>query len=190
MLAAAGTFAMVVNLSGDVSGFIIPVVVLVWPLAAVGLDAVHGAVRTPSFARLMALLTGLIGVALGAAIPIRNLLTNYLAVDQRGQTADAEFVRAAYQQLPDRAAVVADGYARDMTLMYLAVTGESGRTSELESIPGPEATRCARRFERGGARSRSIRLRRTWPPTVSTSSGHRFPDRPSTTGCAACPVER
>ena len=47
MLAAAGTFAMVVNLSGDVSGFIIPVVVLVWPLAAVGLDAVHGAVRTP-----------------------------------------------------------------------------------------------------------------------------------------------
>ena len=64
---------------------------------------------TPSFARLMALLAGLIGVALGAAIPIRNLLTNYLAVDQRGQTGDAEFVRAAYQQLPDRRAVVADG---------------------------------------------------------------------------------
>ena len=49
--AAAGMFAMVINLSGDVYGFITPVMVLLWPLAGLGLSAILLLVRRPAFSR-------------------------------------------------------------------------------------------------------------------------------------------
>ena len=42
---AAGTLAMIANLWGDVVGFITPVIVLLWTLAAYGLETIVRAIR-------------------------------------------------------------------------------------------------------------------------------------------------
>ena len=121
--AAAGMFAMLLNLSGDLKGFITPLMVLMWPLAAVGVEALA------AFARSMreggAIAAGL-ALATAAAMPVVNAASNYRLADQSRQTNEARFLRAAFNQLPEGAAFVAEDYWSDMALHYFRFTGEAG----------------------------------------------------------------
>jgi hypothetical protein len=120
--AAGGMLAMVVNLVGDLRGFITPVMVFVWPFAALGVDRLAHFVTLRANHRAAA---GVVAAAI-AAILVPNIARNYKDADQSGPTAEARFLRAVYGWLPDRAGVVVEDYWADMALHYYLLTGEAG----------------------------------------------------------------
>jgi Protein of unknown function (DUF2723) len=135
--AALGLLAMVVNLSGDLKGFITPIVVLLWPLVALGVDALahrlvrHSAGREGGSAkreggRVVRAAVGVLAAAAMAVIPVANIAANYSEVDRSSQTEEGRFFRSLYAQLPARSAIVAEDYFFDMALIYYMVTGEGG----------------------------------------------------------------
>ena len=129
--AGMGLLAMVVNLGGDVKGFITPLMAFVWPFAALGADV---------FGRLVAITSGrrAAGVAAGAIaatlMPAVNISANFEAADQSRNRDSAEFLRALHQDLPDGAAVVAEDYFYDMALRYYRLTGEAPGATRLQSV--------------------------------------------------------
>ena len=153
--AALGSLAMVVNLSGDLKGFINPIVVLLWPLVALGADAVRGRVNFPRpseghspvpFRTAVAVLTT---IAM-SAIPVLNVHANYAELDRSSQLEEGRFFRSLFAQLPDRSAIVAEDYFFDMALLYYEVTGEGGPPRGIGRIPFDprvvrEASRAGRR---------------------------------------------
>jgi hypothetical protein len=120
--AALGLLVMVVNLSGDLKGFITPIVVLLWPLVALGADAVRQ-IESP---RLVRLCLAVLAAAAMALVPVTNVRANYSEVDRSDQTEEGRLFRSLYAQLPDRSAIVAEDYFFDMALIYYMVTGEGG----------------------------------------------------------------
>jgi hypothetical protein len=121
--AALGMLAMVVNLSGDLKGFITPIVVLLWPLVALGVDAVRQWIDSPRVVRAG---VGALAAAAMAVIPVANVAANHSEVDRSNQVEEGRFFRSLYAHLPDRAAIVAEDYFFDMALIYYMVTGEGG----------------------------------------------------------------
>ncbi|HMF60983.1 MAG TPA: hypothetical protein VK595_11465, partial [Vicinamibacterales bacterium] len=132
---------MILNISGDLSGFITPVMVFLWPIAALGVDAVAGGLRgllraravpltdngvRPRSSDYTPLLAGVVAIAVAAVMPLTNVVLNYHDADQRDQTGPARFLRSAFRQLPDRAGVVAEDYFYDMAIHYMLLTGEGG----------------------------------------------------------------
>ena len=122
--AALGSLAMVVNLSGDLKGFINPIVVLLWPLVALGADAASRVVDSPRAIR--AGVTAIATIAM-SAIPVLNVHANYAELDRSSQVEEGRFFRSLFAQLPDRSAIVAEDYFFDMALLYLR--GHGGRWS-------------------------------------------------------------
>jgi hypothetical protein len=153
---ALGLFAMVLNLSGDVAGFITPAMPLVWALCALGIDAVARMLRwtPPVGAPLAAAAT-----VAAALIPGTHLVNNYAQADQSANTGDGRFLRGFFSQLPDRAAVVGENYLIESVLEYLLLTGEAGPTRGIVRLGYSQrsvldAARDGRRvFAFGGAAS-------------------------------------
>jgi len=114
---AAGTLGMIANLWGDVVGFITPVVVLLWPLAAYGLDT---AVRALS--RRDSILTA-VG-ALTLALPISNVVRWQPSIKVITQPGDTPALRALYGRLPAGSALVAENYFIARILNYLHFSNE------------------------------------------------------------------
>ena len=127
---AAGMLGMVLNISGDLSGFITPVMVLLWPFAALGADAAGNLVGSGR-AAWVATTTA---VAAAVVMPVANVAGNYRATDQSEQTSAARFFRTAFRQLPDRAGVVVEDYYYDMALHYMLLTGEGGPSRGIARI--------------------------------------------------------
>ena len=145
--AALGSLAMVVNLSGDLKGFINPIVVLLWPLVALGADAASRVVDSPRAIR--AGVTAIATIAM-SAIPVLNVHANYAELDRSSQVEEGRFFRSLFAQLPDRSAIVAEDYFFDMALLYYEVTGEGGPGRGIGRIPFDprvvrEASRAGRR---------------------------------------------
>ena len=120
---AAGMFVMVANMSGDLKGFITPIVILLWPLAAFGLES---ACRLFASRQGTAKLAGPVTTAVALAMPVVTVTANYREADQSGQTEIADFIRSTYAHLPDRAAIVAEDYFYDMAHEYFTATHEAG----------------------------------------------------------------
>ena len=126
--AGLGMLWMVVNLGGDVKGFITPIMVFVWPFAAVGADGVCRAIAALSRRRIAGVIAG--GVA-AAAMPMVNVSANYKDADQSRMRENAEFFRALHAQLPDAAGVVTEDYFYDMSFYYYRVTREAPGSKRL-----------------------------------------------------------
>jgi hypothetical protein len=120
--AGVGMLWMVVNLGGDVKGFITPLMVFVWPFVAGGADAIGRTLAALSRRRLVGVIGG--GLAI-AALPAVNLSLNYRGADQSKQRENAEFFRTLHAQLPDGAGVVTEDYFYDMSFYYYRVTREA-----------------------------------------------------------------
>ncbi len=131
---AAGMLGMVVNISGDLSGFITPVMVLLWPLAALGADAAGNGISAIGGPRRSAWLASGAAIAAAAVMPLANVVRNHSAADQSDQTSAARFFRSAFRQLPDRAGVVVEDYYYDMALHYMLLTGEGGPSRGIARI--------------------------------------------------------
>ncbi len=114
---AVGTLAMIANLWGDVVGFITPVIVLLWPLAAYGLEAIVRAIRPRE--RAVSIVAGL-----ALLLPLWNLVTVYPALRPVLAPGDGPALRALYARLPPRSAVVAHNYFVARILNYLHYSNE------------------------------------------------------------------
>ena len=115
--AAAGTLAMIANLWGDVVGFITPVCVQLWPLAALGLQWLIAMWRTESAA-----LTAAGAVAM--ILPVVNFTTNRSAIEALRAPGEGPGVRALYEKLPARSAIVAENYWLARLVNYMHFSGE------------------------------------------------------------------
>ncbi|HEX6214021.1 MAG TPA: DUF2723 domain-containing protein, partial [Vicinamibacterales bacterium] len=122
---AAGTLAMIANLWGDVVGFITPVIVLLWTLAAYGLEAIIRAIR-PRDAAVNAVAAAVL------LLPIWNLYAIYPAIEPLRRPADGPGLRAMYGRLPPNSAVVAHNYFVARIFNYLDFS------DEYEPDPSPE----------------------------------------------------
>ena len=120
---AAGMFVMVANMSGDLKGFITPIVVLLWPLAAFGLES---ACRLFALRQRSTKLAAPVTAVMALAMPVVTVTANYREADQSGQTETADFIRSTYAHLPDRAALVAEDYFYGMAHEYFSATHEAG----------------------------------------------------------------
>ena len=114
---AAGTLAMIANLWGDVVGFLTAVVVLLWPLAAFGLQAL---VR--SLTRVDRAVTAAGAVAM--LLPLWNIYTIHPAIERLRLPGDGPALRALYERLPPNSALVAHNYFVARILNYLHYSNE------------------------------------------------------------------
>ena len=120
---AAGTLGMIANLWGDVVGFITPVVVLLWTLAAYGFqELLQAIVRSgppaPAFSGLRR-----IGW-LTLALPVWNLFVIYPRIQPLLNPGEAPALREMYERLPPNSAVVAHNYFIARILNYLDFSNE------------------------------------------------------------------
>ncbi len=120
---AAGTLGMIANLWGDVVGFITPVVVLLWTLAAYGLESIVRAINPR--------LVTPVGV-LVLALPVWNLFTIYPRIQPLLNPGEAPALRELYERLPANSAVVAHNYFVARILNYLDFS------DEYEPDPSPQ----------------------------------------------------
>ena len=122
---AAGTLGMIANLWGDVVGFITPVIVLLWALAAYGLEAIIRAIR-PRDSAVNAV------AAAALMLPIWNLYAIYPAIEPLRRPGDGPGLRAMYGRLPPNSAVVAHNYFIARIFNYLDFS------NEYDPDPSPE----------------------------------------------------
>jgi len=122
---AAGTLGMIANLWGDVVGFITPVIVLLWPLAAWGLETAVRAVRNRD---------GVVAAAAAVAmvLPLWNVVTIHPSIERLRQPGEGPAMRAMYARLPAGAAVVAHNYWIARIFNYLDFS------NEYDPDPAPE----------------------------------------------------
>ncbi len=128
--AAAGTLAMIANLWGDVVGFITPVCVQLWPLAALGLQWILSLSRGQAAKISESLSSGQVARGLGVAgvlaliVPITNTITLWPSIERLREPGEGPGVRALYSQLPMRSALVAENYWLARLVNYMHFSGE------------------------------------------------------------------
>jgi hypothetical protein len=125
--AAAGTLGMIANLWGDVVGFITPVCVQLWPLAAFGLQfLVTRASANPTFAKATAGRPSALAVAgmVAMILPATNFISNRPRIELLRTPGEGPGVRALYSQLPMRSAIVAENYWLARLVNYMHFSGE------------------------------------------------------------------
>ncbi len=135
--AAAGTLAFIANLWGDVVGFITPVCVQLWPLAALGLQEGYRAIRPsgrqangPSghqangpTGRQKDLAFTAVSVA-ALAWPIVQGVMLWPSIDVLRQPGEGSGVRALYAHLPMKSGVVVENYWLARHVNYFHFSGE------------------------------------------------------------------
>jgi hypothetical protein len=114
---AAGTLGMIANLWGDVVGFITPVIVLLWPLTAWGLETAVRAVRNRDGAVAAT-------AAVAMVLPVWNVMTIHPSIERLRQPGEGPAMRAMYARLPAGAAVVAHNYWIARIFNYLDFSNE------------------------------------------------------------------
>jgi Protein of unknown function (DUF2723) len=131
--AAAGTLFMISNLWGDVVGFITPVCVQLWPLAALGAQLAVQQANRPTGEqanrRTGQLLTA--AGALAMIVPVTNAITIGPRIELLREPGEGPGVRALYSHLPQRSALVAENYWLARLINYMHYS------NEVEPDPNP-----------------------------------------------------
>ena len=136
-LAFVSLCAFVLNLGGDLRGFLVVPLALIMPMVAAGADAFRAAATRLAGARA--------GIAVAIALliyPATMVRANYAANDWRHRTADALFFRTLFRQLPFRAALLSEDYIADSVVTYMQAAEAGDRTRTLVLAAGdPDAVR-------------------------------------------------
>ena len=145
---AAGTLGMIANLWGDVVGFITPVIVLLWTLAAYGLEAIVRAIRPSD---RVVNVGGRRSVAAPGVEPGHHLSENR-ADPRSGRWS--RLARASTAACRPNSAVVAHNYFVARILNYLDFSNEyepdpsprvlEQRCGASRGPPRPKGGRCSR----------------------------------------------
>ncbi|HEX8031539.1 MAG TPA: DUF2723 domain-containing protein [Vicinamibacterales bacterium] len=115
--AAGGTLGMIANLWGDVVGFITPVCVQLWPLAALGVQML--VTRASGNASALAAAGAVAMIA-----PVTNGISNWPRIELLREPGEGPGVRALYAHLPARSALVAENYWLARLVNYMHFSGE------------------------------------------------------------------
>ena len=121
--AAAGTLAMIANLWGDVVGFITPVCVQLWPLAALALQWAGDQVVRSSGRQSRHGVVSTLGALALLMTPV-NYVNNRDRIAVLRAPGEGPGVRALYEKLPARSAIVAENYWLARLVNYMHFSGE------------------------------------------------------------------
>jgi len=116
----------------DLEVFLLPAIVLLWPLAGVGLDRLAHSVESGAVRRLAVLV-------LAAAVPCTQFVRNYSQSDHHDHVLPAEFFDALFARLPESAAIVGENYSTDMEVQYMLLGEEQRRHHRLTTLRPDQA---------------------------------------------------
>lgn len=140
---ALGVIALTMNMSSDEDeGFLLSAFVLLWLLAAMGMEAIWRGLRSlggggRDRANPRAITAAALIVTIG--VPVSLVAANYAANDHHRRTFEIRYFNALFDMLPDKSAIVRDQYATNMMIDYKMI-GEgaaAGRDIKVVS-PVPE----------------------------------------------------
>lgn len=129
-LGAIGVAGLTANMgSQEDEGFMLPVFVLLWPVAGVGLAfLVSWLGRRAGPIRAGAAMT------LCALLPASLVAANYERNDRHAETRDIEYFDALFAALPDKAAIVDDEYRVNMMILYKLLGERAGGHRDIRLI--------------------------------------------------------
>lgn len=122
---------LTVAVEGDIGGFLLPVFVALWIVAAVGLDGTLSTAEAPRAWVRGASLACLV------ALPLGQVSSNYRLNDYRPRTFTRDYFRALFRDLPPRSAVVLEEYTPSEMFTYAVVSGDFPRLG-----PPPQLVRA------------------------------------------------
>jgi hypothetical protein len=124
-IAFAGLCGFLLNVAGDLRGFLVVPLALTAPVVAAGADGVR-----LTFARLPGRAWPTLATILLLVYPMTLVRANFEANDWRGRIGDARFFRALFAYLPSRAALLPEDYIADSIVVYFqaAEGGDRKRT--------------------------------------------------------------
>ncbi|MBA2258204.1 MAG: DUF2723 domain-containing protein [Acidobacteria bacterium] len=125
-LAFTGLTGFVLNVGGDLRGFLVLPLALAAPVVAAGADAVR-----LMFARLPGRAWPVVGAMLLLIYPVSLARANFAANDWHGRTGDARFFRALFAQLPSPVALLPEDYIADSVVTYLQAAEGGDRLRTL-----------------------------------------------------------
>ncbi len=147
---ALGVMALTANMSANEDeGFLLSAFLLLWLLAAVGLEAIWSwqwpgtdGSRTTRPRRLMPALALLVAVF----VPAAQVVGNYDANDHHRRTFEMQYFDALFAMLPDKAVLVRDRYPTNMMVTYKLLGEEAARGRDIVvASPVPDEVRALRR---------------------------------------------
>jgi len=134
LVGAIGVAALTVNMSSDEDeGFLLSAFILLWLLAAFGLETIWSLRnRVPGGWRRW---VTVVVVLLAIGIPASQVAANYAANDHHRRTYEIRYFDALFEVLPDRAIIVRDHYATNMMVDYKLLGEEAARGREIRTVP-------------------------------------------------------
>jgi hypothetical protein len=157
LLGGCGTvFAFALNYSViDTPVFLIPSVLVLWLIAACGLERI---VRLIGPHRSLAVLAG----AASLALPLWLLASNFKASDRSRDVQAAVELDRLFEALPDRSALVSEDFILDRMVAYKLLGEQSAGARRIEQVPRNAAavrSRLARGLTVYGSRRAARALR-------------------------------
>ncbi len=127
---AAGVIALTVNMSSDEDeGFLLSAFVLLWLLAAAGMEAIWRARRRFNAVALL--------VTIG--VPASLVAGNYAANDHHRRTFEIRYFNALFEMFPDKSVIVRDQYATNMMIDYKLIGENAAAGRDITMVvPVPE----------------------------------------------------
>ena len=152
LMGALGVFALTANMSANEDeGFMLPAFILLWLLAAAGLEWSLGWIRRGA-SRLRGpaprVLAAAAALVLAALLPTHQLLANYKVNDHSRRTFETRYFNAVFEILPVKSAIVLDRYPTNMMLLY-KLLGE-GAAAGRDIVTLPPDTARVEEFRRRG----------------------------------------
>ena len=124
----AGSLFFVVNYDVvDLDVFLLPAIVLLWPLASVGIERVAQGVQAPRARHRVAL-------ALAATLPCAQFVRNLAQSDHHDHVLPIAFFDALFAKLPPSAAIVYENYSTEMEVQYMLLGEEQRRAHRITTL--------------------------------------------------------
>lgn len=128
---AAGVILLTTNMgSEEDEGFLLSSFVLLWIVAAVGLQRVVDALRTHA-----SKVAGAAAVLLAASVPSVQVVANYRVNDHHDETFESRYFDALFAVLPAKTAFVQDEYRLNMKLLYKLLGERAGGGRDVRLVP-------------------------------------------------------
>lgn len=127
-LAAAGLLFFGVNYDvPDLDVFLIPALVVLWPLAGVGLDRV-----TEILSRVV---PRPVLVSAALVLPALQVAAHFKASDHSGRTFEMRYFGSVFEALPVRAAIAAESYTVDHMVLYELLGEGAAAGRDVATVP-------------------------------------------------------
>jgi hypothetical protein len=131
---AAGVIALTVNMSSDEDeGFLLSAFVLLWLLAAAGMEAMWPS-RSGRSATSQRLITAA-ALLITIGVPASLVAANYAANDHHRRNFEIRYFDALFAMLPDKSVIVQDQYATNMMLNYKLLGEGAAAGRDITMVP-------------------------------------------------------